>query len=103
MIKCICINNKNRPFEIPSKDWVVENDIYKITHIFYHPNQGIQGVSLYEKPLNETHKPYESFMLNRFAILESDLEKFIELMKNCTGLDDVDIESLIEQLELETV
>lgn len=64
-------------------------------------NQGIQGVSLYEKPLDETCAPYESFRLSRFAILFEDLELFIALLKNCTDLNDIQIEELMKEIEFE--
>lgn len=103
MIKCICIDDKNKPVEISSSSWVKVDESYNITHIYYHPNQGIQGCSLYEKPLGENCAPYESFKLSRFAISADDLEKLIELIKNCTELNDIDIKTLIEESQLEIV
>ena len=103
MIKCICINDSNKPIEIPSSNWIKKDENYHITHIYYHPDQGIQGCSLYEKPLGEDCTPYESFKLSRFAINVDDLESLIELMKNCTELNDVDIQQLIEESELELI
>lgn len=101
MVRCICIDDKKRPNEIPQSKWVVLEEIYRISHIFYHPNQGIQGVSLYEKPLDESCAPYESFRLSRFAIFIEDLDKFIELIKNCTYLNDIQIEELMKEVEFE--
>jgi hypothetical protein len=101
MVRCICIDSKNRPHEIPKSMWIKTDELYKITHIFYHPNQGIQGVSIYEKPLDETCAPYESFRLSRFAILIEDLDKFIELIKSCTDLNDVQIEELMTEIEFD--
>ena len=84
-------------------NWIKKEETYHITHIYYHPNQGIQGCSLYEKPLGEDCAPYESFKLSRFAISADDLEKLIELIKNCTELNDIDIKTLIEESQLEIV
>ncbi len=102
MIDCICIDDKNRPKEIPEEKWVKEEEGYKITHVYIHPNQGgIQGVTLYEKPLDESCPPYETFKLSRFAIRASDLEAFIELCKSCSDLNDVDVMKLVEESELQ--
>jgi len=101
MARAICINDKERPNQISQSKWVVADEVYKITHIFYHPNQGIQGVSLYEKPLDETCAPYESFRLSRFSIFLEDLELFIELLKNCTDLNDIQIKELMKEIEFE--
>jgi len=103
MIECVCINDKDKPKEIPLNDWIVLDEKYHITHIFYHPNQGIQGCSLYEKPLGEHCSPYESFKLSRFAIDIKDLESLIELIKNCTELNDLDIKELLKSSELEII
>src|SRR6478672_5968841 len=97
MINCICIDDTKRPIEIAPDKWIKQDDEYKITHVYFHPNQGIQGVTLYEKPLDESCKPYETFKLSRFAIHAEDLEAFIELCKACTELDEVDIKHLIEE------
>src|SRR5579875_1615531 len=92
MIDCICIDDTNRPKEIAADKWVKEGEAYKITHVYIHVNQGgIQGVTLYEKPLDESCKPYETFKLARFAIHKEDLDAFIELCKSCAELDDVNI------------
>lgn len=104
MVPCICIKDEGRPAEIPADKWVVKDEQYRITHVYFHPNQGgIQGCTLYEKPLDESCKPYETFKLSRFAIHHDDLEAFIELCKMCTDLNDLEIEKLIEESELQTV
>ncbi|HVG15811.1 MAG TPA: hypothetical protein VM935_12650 [Chitinophagaceae bacterium] len=103
MVNCICINDEDKPIEIPQKKWVVKDEEYRITHVYFHPNQGLQGCTLYEKPLDETCKPFETFKLSRFAIKLSDLEAFIELCKLCTELNELQIKELIEESELQTV
>lgn len=103
MIPCICIDDANRPESIPTSKWVKKGEEYHITHVYIHLLQegGIQGVSLYEKPLDESCAPYESFRITRFAFTEEGLKRLIELMKLCSELDDVDIQKLIEESELE--
>lgn len=103
MIECVCINDKDKPKEIPLNDWIVLDEKYHITYIFYHPNQKVQGCSLYEKPLGKHCFPYESFKLSRFAIDIKDLESLIELIKNCTELNNLNIKELLKLSELEII
>ena len=103
MIKATCIDDTNKPVQIPSSKWIKLDESYHITHIYYHPNQGIQGCDIYEKPLGEECYPYETFKLSRFAINVTDLERFIELAKNCTELNNIDIKNLIKESQLEIV
>jgi hypothetical protein len=103
MVKCICIDDKNKPAEIPSSRWIKIEESYHITHVYYHPDQGIQGCSLYEKPLGEDCYPYETFKLSRFGISMNDLQELIELIKNCTELNNLDIELLIKESQLELI
>lgn len=103
MVKCICINDRDKPSVIPKSKWVEMDKEYTITHVYFHANQenGIQGVSLYEIYLDESCSPYETFKLSRFAISINDLNKLIELIKNCTELNDLDITKFIEESQLE--
>jgi hypothetical protein len=102
-IPCICIDDKNRPEVIPISKWVKEGDEYNITHVYLHKFQdgGIQGVSLYEKPLDESCAPYETFRLTRFAFTEEGISMLVELITNCTELNDFDVRKLLEESELQ--
>lgn len=97
-VKCFCINDKNKPKEIPASKWVKNKNPYHITHIFYHHEQKIQGVELAEIFLDGSCKPYESFMLTRFAIPIDELEKFIKMLEDCTQLNDEDLGKLVDDL-----
>ncbi len=102
MIECICIDDSNRPSEIPIEKWCKKDVVYRITHVYKMALQGnILGCSVYELPLDESCLPYEMFRMSRFAISIDDIEKFKELAKLCSDLDGLDIDELIhEQLEL---
>ena len=102
MIKCICIDDSNRPNEIPIEKWCKKGEEYRITHIYKMALQGnILGCSIYELPLGEDCAPYEMFRMSRFAFSIDDVSKVIELAKLCSDLDGLDIEELIEeQLEM---
>lgn len=98
MARAICINDKNKPKEIPSNKWIKAEKEYHIIYVYWHPNQGVQGVDLKEISLMGC-EPYETFKLDRFAIHKDDIDKFIELCKNCTDMNDVDIQKVIEEVE----
>lgn len=102
-VPCICIDDANRPESIPISKWVKKEEKYNITHVYIHPLQegGVQGVSLYEKPLDESCAPYESFRITRFAFTEEGLQMLKELMALCSELDRFDIEELLESTQLE--
>ena len=55
MCRLLCINDLNKPDEIPSKKWITKGHEYTCIWITIHPNQGnIQGVQLAEITLDET-------------------------------------------------
>ena len=106
MVEVICIDDKSKPKEIPQSYWIKEGEKVHITLVTFHPEQegGIQGCELYEKPLPLEHcAPYNFWRLSRFGITKENLEALIELIKNSTELDEVDVRSLVEEAELQTV
>jgi len=100
-IPCLCINNKNKPTEIILQNWLKEGDKYTINYVYYHPQQGIQGVTLNE--ISTHSEKYSSYRLDRFAFTKEGIEQLIELMKECTELGKIDIEQLIEESNLELI
>ena len=105
-VRCLCIDDSNKPVQIPSEKWVKKGEWYNITHIFIMVNQGmIQGCELAEFDIS-MHKPYNCYRLTRFAILEDDLEKLKQMIKDCDELNklsDIDVNKLVEQLELQEI
>lgn len=99
-IRCVCTNDSDKPSIIPENLWIKKGTEYHIVHVFKHLSQkGISGVELAE--VNISHcKPYNSFGLNRFAINIDDFQKLKELISDCTELSDIDVSSLVENLEL---
>jgi hypothetical protein len=103
MIPCICIEDNNRPKEIPESDWVKKGEPYHITFISLQVNQiengiPVNGCDIYEKPLSiEKHNPYESFRLSRFSVTIQNLEKLIEMIEQCYQLPkEVNIEEVLK-------
>lgn len=88
--KCICINDKNRPSQISPEKWIKEGEEYRILGLYVHVNQGnIQGVTLIEKPLDETCQPYQTFALSRFGFRKEDIPALLQLAKDCNDLRDM--------------
>jgi len=109
MIEVICINDKNRPKEIPESDWIKEGDNYHITHVSIQVNhlengKPVLGCDLYEKPLSiEKHKPYECWRFSRFGVTEENLKALIQLIEDCYNLPKDDINTLIEDSQLQHI
>jgi hypothetical protein len=74
-IPCICINNHNKPNEIPSTHWLKKDTTYTITEfaILNIQNQTI-GVRLAEIDLTAFF-PYQFFLLSRFGIISEQLNQ----------------------------
>ena len=100
MIKATCINSKNKPAEVQLSEWINEGWQYTITHVFYHPKQGIQGCALREVRLTAKSTPYESYALSRFGVTPQELDKLIQMVIACSELNDIDVRKLIEESNL---
>lgn len=106
MVEVVCIDDKNKPEEIPARFWIREGEKVHITLVTFHPLQdgGIQGCELYEKPLPmEYCAPYNYWKLSRFAISPENLEALVALIQQSTALNDVDVRQLLEEAELHTI
>lgn len=94
MIKAICINDANRPNEIPESKWIKLGQSYTITKVFKMVFQdNILACELKEIDLSDN--PYNCFRLDRFAIQEKDMEDMIRLMKVCGELNGLYLDKLI--------
>lgn len=99
MIPCICINDKDRPAEIPESKWVKEGQTYHVTYSTIVLPQRMLAFLLYEIDLDESCHPYEYFLSHRFAFLSEHLKDLYELIENCKDTD-FSIEELMAQTEL---
>ena len=100
MVECICINDSNRPKEIPIKKWVTKGKPYTIIYTVTVLPQKQLAFHLEEIELDESCEPYEYFLANRFAFTEENLLKLIELIKDCSDTD-FSMDELLEQTQLE--
>jgi hypothetical protein len=100
MVECICINDKNRPKEIPESKWVNEGEKYTIIYTVTVLPQRVIGVHISEIDLTEKEHPYEYFLLSRFGMTLEELMKLSKLIKDCSD-SEFSMEELLKQTQLE--
>jgi len=87
MIKCICINDLNKPFQIPEDKWVKKDQSYHVIYTIWSITSQKVGVYLDEISLDDSCLPYEYFDINRFAFNINDIGKLHQLIKDCSDTD----------------
>lgn len=102
-IRLVCIDDKDIPKEIPSSKHVKKDNEYTLLFVYWMPNQKCQGFELAEIEFGEDCGDYICYRGNRFAIRFEDLEAFLQMCKDCSGLDDLNIEQVLEETELQLV
>lgn len=98
-----CINDENKPSEVNSGEWIKKDQEYTLVFVSWHPNQKCNGCQLAEVALTEKSDPFEFYKLDRFAIRAEDLEEFLALVKDCTDMDDLSLEELLEETQIEVL
>jgi hypothetical protein len=101
-IECICINDKNRPKEIPPFKWIKRDEKYTVIYTVTVLPQKQLAFHLAEIDLDESCHPYTYFLASRFAFTEENLLKLIELIKDCSDTD-FSLTELLEQTQLEEI
>lgn len=96
MIRCACINARNRPNEIPKDKWVKKGEMYTIVFAIVVLPQRELGLQLEEIDLDESCAPYEYFLANRFAFLKDDIYKLQQFVKECAKVN-LSIKELMAQ------
>ena len=99
MIECICIDDSNRPKEIPKEKWIEEGKKYHIIYTVIVLPQKELAVLLSEIQLTDDELPYEYFLAKRFGISPDNINALFELIKNCSETD-FSMEELLEQTHL---
>jgi len=75
-MKVICINDKNRPNEIPTSRWVEKDKEYTIIAVAFMTIQNTYGCKIAEIN-NDDLFPYSYFALNRFGITKEEIESAV--------------------------
>lgn len=65
-IPVICIDDRNRPHDVPTSKWPVKGGTYTVTGFYNMLVQGMEGVSLAEMDISDCH-PYKYYLASRFA------------------------------------
>lgn len=86
MIKCVCIDNDNRPSRVPESKWLEKGKEYTLAFTMtVHPQKTL-AFQLQEIELDEACSPYSWFLASRFAFKQEDLQKLIEFIKECNKI-----------------
>lgn len=87
MIPCICIDDTDKPSQIPKSKWVKEGKKYHVVYTVWSLTSKKLGVYLDEISLDETCLPYEYFSIDRFAFNIEDIDKLEKLIQDCSESD----------------
>ncbi len=86
MIKCICVDDKEKPSRIPQEKWVKEGQEYTLAFsMTVHPQKKL-AFQLQEIDLDESCSPYTWFLASRFSFREEDLPALIEFIQDCNKI-----------------
>ncbi len=70
-----CINDSNRPAEIPASKWIKKDSAYTIKGFIVHNvQQGLVGVLLWEINLDGCF-PFVTYAVNRFGIIKPEYQE----------------------------
>lgn len=98
MIKCICVNDNDKPNDIPQRKWIKKGNKYNVIYSVTVLPQRQLGLILHEIELDNTCAPYEYFLASRFAFAEEDLAELIQMIKDCNEIN-FSIDELMKQTE----
>jgi hypothetical protein len=102
MIRCVCIDDKNRPSSVPESKWVKKDSEYTVIFTLMVLPQRTLGVQLEEIDLDETCVPYTYFLAKRFAFKQEDLARLIAFIQECTEIN-ISIKELMKQTQVTEV
>lgn len=98
MVKCICVDDKNRPSKVPEDKWVKKGEEYTIIFTLIVLPQKTLAVQLDEIDLDESCMPYEFFLASRFAFNKDDIGKLVDFIEECTHVN-MSIKDLMKQTQ----
>lgn len=99
MIKCICLNDKDRPSKIPADKWLKNGKEYTVTFASYVLPQKELAFQLEEIDLDDSCLPYEYFLANRFGFSLEEFDKLIDFIKECNDIT-ISVKDLMKQTHI---
>lgn len=98
MIPALCVNDSDRPNEIPIGKWLKRGERYNVVYTITVLPQRKLAFHLAEIDLDESCNPYTYFLADRFAFRKEDLQGLIELIKDCNDTE-FSISELLKQTQ----
>jgi hypothetical protein len=81
LIQMFCIDDSNRPEDIPLTHWIEEGELYTLKDVKRLKMQGGRlGIQIHEINLLELCGQHEFFSLDRFAIDVDEVEAFKQVI-----------------------
>jgi len=99
MIKCICLNDKDKPNKIPKEKWPENGKEYTVIFTTFVLPQRELGFQLEELDLDKSCFPYEYFLANRFGFTAEEFNKLSGFIKDCNDIA-VSVKELMEQTKV---
>jgi len=87
MIKCICVDDSNKPSKIPDHKWIKKGQEYHVIFALYTMPQNKLAVQLNEILLDESCAPYEYFRADRFNFRSEDLYRIMDMVRLSSQLN----------------
>jgi hypothetical protein len=97
VITILCIDDSNRPEDIPVTHWIKEGQVYTLKNVKSLLMQSGQlGLQVDEINLLELENQYEFFSLYRFSIQEKDIKAFKDVIIASYKADKISTDDLNE-------
>jgi len=99
MVKAICIDDTNFPKEIPLNKRLKLGQEYTILYtLTVLPSREI-ACDIAEIDLDESCEPYYFYALRRFGFTQEELQKLMQLLKDCTDAN-FSLDEVMKQTQL---
>lgn len=99
MVECVCINDKNKPAEVPANKWIKKGNKYNVIFTLTVMPQKVLAFHLDSPQLDDSCKPFEYFLASRFAFTEEGIRQLMQLIADCEDTE-FSLEELMEQTQL---
>lgn len=99
MIKCLCINDNNKPIQIPNEKWLKKGREYTLLFSMTVLPQKQLAFQVNEIDLDDSCSPYTWFLANRFAFREEDLQRLIEFIQDCNQIT-FSVNELVKEINI---